>query len=448
MVGATDGAHVEAEGVFHLPGDDGTIQAALREELARRAADRAARETEWDAALQSRVDPMLRVLGEAGAAQRPILVQLEQDGVGTGAASVSIHLDERPAGRVDARIAIALRRMRPETWETVGPTMADLRRDGVLRNFGWAIEVGVLGSRSMELDPGDRAAVTELVDVLQMALDVAEVPLDAVWQLTVAEAEAEATMGLALDEAWVEDASAEQFRQRLVSLARLRGGRIVVRLARNEHFALGVTAQPVGGGVRVAAADITGGSDTGGHWRREWTEAAELAGAPSIFADVLGVLAERLPNERSAVALRLEERPAELGWQKAKDTGWLLGWILGLLLVLAPWALLSDIAHADFLDALAAMVPGLNVRLAALLLVVPALSSMAFVFLTTGIAGRIADSRSVRYASGAWLIRIAAVIGSAAYFAVLAVAGGMWLPVAVAPTLVLLAGGVVRFVVR
>jgi hypothetical protein len=448
VVEATDGAPVAAEAVFHLPGDDGTIEAALREELARRAADRAARETEWHAALQGRVDPMLRVLGEAGVAQRPILLQLEQDGVGTGAASVSIHVDERPARRVDARVAIALRRMRPETWETVGPTMADLRRDGVLRNFGWAIEVGVLASRSLELDPGDRAAVTELVDVLQEALDVAEVPLDAAWQFTVAEAEAAATSGLALDEAWVEDASAEQFRQRLVSLARLRGGRIVVRLARNEHFALGVTAQPVGDGVRVAATDITGGSDTGGHWRRAWTETTDLAGAPSIFAEVLGVLAERLPSERSAVALRLEERPAELGWQKAKDTGWLAGWILGLLLVLGPWALLTDIAHTDFLDALAAMVPGLNVRVAALLLVIPALSSMAFVFLTTGIAGRIADSRSVRYASGAWLIRFAAVIGSAAYFAALAVAGGLWLPVAVAPAIVLLAGAGLRLLFR
>jgi hypothetical protein len=441
-------ADTEAPLPFHLPGDDGTIEAALREELVRRAADRAARETEWEAALQYRIAPMERVLAEAAAARRPILLQFAHDGVGTGAASVSIHLDERPAGRVDARVALALRRMRPEPWETVGPTMADLRRDGVLRNFGWTIEVGVLASRSVELDPRDRTAVADFVDGLQRALDVAEVPLDADWQVTVAEAEAAAAIGVAIDEAWVEDASAEQFRQRLVSLTRLRGGRIVVRFARNEHFILAVTARPVGAAIRVAAADIAGGGDTGGHWQQLWTETADLAGAPSIFADVLGVLAQRLPGERSAVAIRLEERPAELDWQKVKDTGWLPGWLLGLLLVGAPWALLSDIAHVDFLDALGRMVPGVNVRAAAALLVVPALSSMAFVFLTTGVAGRIADMRSIRFAAGAWLIRSAAVLGSAAYFAALSVAGELWLPIAVAPAVLLLIVGVLRFLIR
>ena len=432
---------------FHLPGDDGTIQAALRDELARRETDWRSREDELAAARASHVEPVMRVLAEARAAARPVLVQLERNGLGTGVAGVSMHIDERPEGRIDARIAIALRRMRPERWETVGPTMADLRRDGVLRTFGWSIEVGVLASRSFALDPGDAASVSELVDALQRALDVADVPLSGAWQLSVAETEAAAT-SLSLDEAWVEDASAEQFRQRLVSLSRLRGGRVVVRFARNDHLMLEVAVRRESAGIRVSAKDAVGGGDTGGHWRQEWTQPDEFPGAAAIFADLIGVLAERLPAERSPIAVRIEERPAEFAWQRAKDTGWLAGWVVGLVLVGVPWALLTDIGHVDVLGALDRMVPGVNPRAAAALIVVPALSSMAFVFLTTGLAARQADARSLPYATGAWLIRIAAVIGSAVYVAALAVAGALWLPVAVAPAALLIVVGVVRLLLR
>lgn len=448
-VEAAWGAEADAGAVapFRLPGDDGTIEASLREEMIRRDADWKSREGERAAAVAGRVEPVMRVLAEARAGVRPVAIQLDRGGAGTGVAGVSVHVDDRSAGHVDARVAIALRRMHPETWETVGPTMADLRRDGVLRNLGWSIELGVLASRSFALDPDSRSDVGDLVDALQRALDVAEVPLASVWQLSVAEPEAAAT-SLALDEAWMEDASAEQFRQRLTSLARLRGGRIAVRLARNDHLVLEVTVRRQSDAMHVVAKVAAGGGNTGGHWKREWTQAETLPGAPAIFADLRAVLAERLPEERSPVAIRLEERPAEFAWQKAKDTGWLIGWVVGLLVVAVPWALLADVLHADVPGALARIVPGVNARLAAALIVVPALSSMAFVFLTSDVAARLADRRSMRYASGVWMIRIAAAIGSAVYCVALVLAGDLVLPVAVAPAILLVVVGVVRLFLR
>ncbi len=365
-------------------------------------------------------------------------------------AGCDLMVDRLPGGWI--RVAVW-----PELWvlktSSRGDSPADRRRQDAMRAAGWGER-----TRVWELDPADAEVVGEIVDAIQVVLDLSLVPPAVEWSVSPPKTPEPVLNEPPLDEPWVEEATERDLRERLVRLAGMRGGRILVRVS-GASATIAVAASLRRGTIVVSATNlgVAGTIDT--EWKAHWTLAPGDSSAARIFSELGGAL--RLlspPGSGDRLAVRLEQRDVAQAY--AESYAFFAGWLLSL-----PVAFVLGVAWAEFggpaglmsvvgdfgdhaldrsrnIEEVAAAVADYA------LVTAVAITMMMAAGFAAWTVDRAAQRLGWRYTTVEILQVCAALAGSVAYFGLVFAAGEAWGLVLAAPWVLWIGTAVIRRLLR
>jgi hypothetical protein len=336
----------------------------------------------------------------------------------SGISGCWIHVDQQPGARVRVLVVPELRNPDGDAFRG---------RLEAMRAAGWPDD----GSRSWELAPADEAAVGTIVDAIQVVLDASRVPALVEWHVRSWKEKDRKPGEAPADEPWVEDATERAVRQRLARLARMRGGRVLVRFA-GPSAVIALAARRRRGAIVVDAECLVDEGAGGPPWSERWTVPEDGAGATPLvdeLEDALRLLSP--PGSGGRLAVRLEQH--EAAQAHAQSYAFFAGWLVAAI----PFALLAFALAGPGSTGLLAVFADLHAdteNLGAWLVIV-AVGLSALVVGAVAAVG--ADAAAAwlrwRYEATETLEAVVAAIAGLAYLGVVVAVGDAWVAVAAAP---------------
>jgi hypothetical protein len=357
-----------------------------------------------------------------------------------GIAGCNLEMDRLPGGWI--RVAVRPRLLALKAPSRGVPSPADRCRGDAMRAAGWE------GTRVWELDPADVAAVGQVVDAIQVVLDVSLVPPGVEWAVSPPEAPDPVPSEPPPDEPWVEEATEQDLRERLIRLAGLRGGRILVRFP-GPSATIAIDARLRRGTIIAGASSLSVAGASDQRWKANWTLPPGGSSAARIFEELRGALRHLSPPESGdRLAVRLEQHDVAQAF--AESYAFFLGWLLSL-----PVALILGIVATN-LDRRASLISvlgelkwgkyapiGDQVGGFALLIAVIFATVVAAAFAAWAV-DQASQRFGWRYTTGEALQTVAGLAGSVAYFGLVFAAGEAWRLVLAAPWVLLIGTAVLR----
>ncbi len=381
--------------------------------------------------LRDRRDERIALLAEAladgEAPGTPVRVEFQGLDPACGVNQADIFVHDLPAGCLRLDVVVISGPITSGSPDSIAatdkswPVAAGEQRTAQLRALGWVVDPTAL--RMWEVDPADPESLGQVVDGITEVIDtsarIAAVPGAAhtTWTFRRSPAQPPTAGTVPRDEPWQEDASELDLRTRIISLASLRGGRIVVRSPLIALAQLELTASRLGDRITVRASDDLSS------WRGRWTIEAGDAYVGGILEELRGVLASHEPGAPgpTPLSLRIERHDEAANWDG--DSGYVLGFgvVASLVIGAVAAAALGHPAVTMWLDEatrLASDQGGAIVLLAAV-----GMTTMIPVMLGWSVAEALCSRLRIGYAISAWVDFAAGTVTGVAYIALLATTG-------------------------
>lgn len=336
----------------------------------------------------------------------------------SGISGFWIRVERQPGERVRTLVVPELRN--PDGTALPG-------RLDAMRAAGWPDD----GSRTWELAPADEAAVGSIVDAIQVAVDASRVPGSAEWHMGSWGERVRDPGEAPADEPWVEDATERAVRQRLARLARMRGGRVLVRFA-GPSAVIALSARRRRGSIVVDGECLVDEGAGGPPWSARWTVPEDGAGATPLvdkLEEALRLLSP--PGSGGRLAVRLEQHEAARA--HAQSYAFFAGWLVAAI----PFALLAFALAGPGSTGLLAVFADLHADTenlgAWLVIVAVGLSALVVGAVAAFGADAAAAWLGWRYEATETLEAVVSAIAGLAYLGVVVAVGDAWVAVAAAP---------------